>query len=184
MSELAKLQAENARLIALLELHGIEWHPRQSVATVSREPEPSRLSTAEKVTLFGRLFRGRTDAYPVRWEGKTSGKSGYTPACANERRAGLFTVDPLGFVTTDTPCTWFDPEAYKLQPIFQSPALGSATIEVTLPISPRQCLVMTHRSDFHGYIDVGQHVVDEVNRRHIAHCDESFISHSEATRPI
>ena len=89
MSELAKLQAENARLIALLELHGIEWHPRQSVATVSREPEPSRLSTAEKVALFRRLFRGRTDVYPVRWEGKTSGKSGYTPACANEWRAGV-----------------------------------------------------------------------------------------------
>lgn len=89
MSELAKLQAENARLIALLESHGIEWHPRQSVATVSREPEPSRLSTAEKVALFRRLFRGRTDVYPVRWEGKTSGKSGYTPACANEWRAGV-----------------------------------------------------------------------------------------------
>jgi hypothetical protein len=46
-------------------------------------------STAvEKVALFRRLFRGRTDVYPVRWEGKTSGKSGYAPACANEWRAG------------------------------------------------------------------------------------------------
>lgn len=89
VSELAKLQAENARLIALLELHGIEWRPPQTVATVAREPEPCRLSTAEKVALFRRLFRGRTDVYPVRWEGKTSGKSGYTPACANEWRAGV-----------------------------------------------------------------------------------------------
>ena len=47
------------------------------------------LSTAEKVALFRRLFRGRTDVYPVRWEGKTSGKSGYAPACANEWRAGV-----------------------------------------------------------------------------------------------
>jgi hypothetical protein len=39
--------------------------------------------------LFRRLFRGRTDVYPVRWESKTSGKSGYAPACANEWRAGV-----------------------------------------------------------------------------------------------
>jgi len=35
------------------------------------------------------LFRGRTDVYPVRWDSTTSGKSGYTPACANEWRVGI-----------------------------------------------------------------------------------------------
>ena len=85
----ATLQAENARLIALLEAHGIEWRPPQPTVLVAREPESSRLSTAEKVALFRRLFRGRTDVYPIRWEGKTSGKSGYAPACANEWRAGV-----------------------------------------------------------------------------------------------
>lgn len=88
-TDLSTLQAENARLIALLESHGIEWRTPQSAVIVAREPEPSRLSTAEKVALFRRLFRGRTDVYPVRWEGKTSGKSGYAPACANEWRAGI-----------------------------------------------------------------------------------------------
>jgi hypothetical protein len=87
--EIAALQAENARLIALLESNGIEWRPPQPVVVVAREPEPSRLSTGEKVALFRRLFRGRTDVYPVRWESKTSGKSGYAPACANEWRAGI-----------------------------------------------------------------------------------------------
>ena len=86
---LAALQAENARLIALLEAHGIEWRLPQPTAATAQEPEPSRLSTAEKVALFRRLFRGRTDVYPIRWESKTSGKSGYTPACANEWRAGI-----------------------------------------------------------------------------------------------
>ena len=81
--EIATLRAENDRLTALLESHGIEWRAPQSVVVVAREPEPSRLSTADKVALFRRLFRGRTDVYPVRWEGKTSGKSGYAPACAN-----------------------------------------------------------------------------------------------------
>ena len=93
------LQAENARLVALLESHGIAWHaPPAAVspsAPIASVPAPapaspgSSLSTAEKVALFRRLFRGRTDVYPVRWEGKTSGKSGYAPACANEWRAGV-----------------------------------------------------------------------------------------------
>ena len=88
-SELAAIQAENARLIALLETHGIEWRLPQPVAVAAQEPEPSRLSTAEKVTLFRRLFRGRTDVYPIRWKSTKSGKSGYAPACANEWRAGV-----------------------------------------------------------------------------------------------
>ena len=41
------------------------------------------------MALFRRRFRGRTDVYPVRWESKTTGKSGYAPACANEWRAGV-----------------------------------------------------------------------------------------------
>lgn len=85
--ELAALRAENTRLIALLESHGIEWRPPSRPA--APPAEPSRLSTEEKVALFRRLFRGRTDVYPVRWESKTSGKSGYAPACANEWRAGV-----------------------------------------------------------------------------------------------
>jgi superfamily II DNA or RNA helicase len=83
------LRSENARLISLLESHGIEWRlPPEPVATVP-EPEPSKLSTDEKVSLFRRLFRGRTDIYPVRWENSTTGKSGYSPVCANDRRPGI-----------------------------------------------------------------------------------------------
>lgn len=44
----------------------------------------TKQSTAEmKIAFFRSLFRGREDVYPVRWEGK-NGKSGYSPACANE----------------------------------------------------------------------------------------------------
>ncbi len=42
-------------------------------------------STSEaKIALFRSLFRGREDVYPQRFESRTSGKSGYSPACANE----------------------------------------------------------------------------------------------------
>ena len=88
-NEVATQKAENARLIALLEHHGIEWRQPDPAATAPRRLEPSQLSTAEKVALFRRLFRGRSDVYPIRWESKTNGKSGYTPACSNEWRAGF-----------------------------------------------------------------------------------------------
>lgn len=95
---IAALQAENARLVALLESHGIAWRSPCAVAAPALIPPapvpaparpPASLSTAEKVALFRRLFRGRTDVYSVRWESKTTGKSGYTPACANEWRPGV-----------------------------------------------------------------------------------------------
>ena len=60
--ELSALRAENSRLIALLESHGIEW--RAKPPTSPPPVEPSRLSTDEKVALFRRLFRGRTDVFP------------------------------------------------------------------------------------------------------------------------
>jgi len=71
--ELERQRAENARLIALLESHGIEWRlsPPSSAASPSASqspPEYSRISTQDKIDLFRRLFRGRSDVYPVRWE--------------------------------------------------------------------------------------------------------------------
>lgn len=86
--DLAALRAENARLIALLDAHGIAWRVPTEVPKL-QVVEPSRLSKNEKIALFRKLFRGRTDVYPVRWEGKTSGKTGYAPACGNEWRAGV-----------------------------------------------------------------------------------------------
>jgi hypothetical protein len=83
--ELARLRPENARLIELLDTHGIVWRvPEPAAAPVATVP----LTPDDKVALFRRLFRGRTDVYPVRWESK-AGKTGYSPACANEWRAGV-----------------------------------------------------------------------------------------------
>jgi len=85
-----ELKAENARLIALLDANGIQWRAQlEHVVPHASAPESLRFSTDEKVALFRRLFRGRTDVYPIRWESKTTAKSGYSPACANEWRAGV-----------------------------------------------------------------------------------------------
>jgi superfamily II DNA or RNA helicase len=86
------LRAEVARLISLLEANGIEWRSPstpESPAPIATEVESSSLSATEKVALFSRLFRGRTDVYPIRWASKSTGKSGYSPACANEWLAGV-----------------------------------------------------------------------------------------------
>lgn len=83
--QLALLQAENTRLKVLLRQHGIAWAQRQPGPA---SESSARLSPDEKVKLFASLFRGQEDVYPVRWESK-AGKSGYSPACANEWRAGI-----------------------------------------------------------------------------------------------
>lgn len=88
-TDIEELRFENTRLIKLLELHGIDWGLQEKVEV---EPEPIRfieaehspIGTAEKVNIFRKLFRGRTDIYPVQWESKTTGKSGYAPACENK----------------------------------------------------------------------------------------------------
>ncbi len=87
---LAALQAENARLVTLLEANGIEWRLPPDTAPLHKDPATviSCLSTDAKIALFCRLFRGRTDVYPVRWE-SVKGKSGYSPACGNEWKPGI-----------------------------------------------------------------------------------------------
>ncbi|MFC6632962.1 TOTE conflict system archaeo-eukaryotic primase domain-containing protein [Microbulbifer taiwanensis] len=90
--ELQQLRKEITRLKALLNRHGITWEesPVAEQAAIPSQPIPanSHFTTAEKVALFRRLFRGRTDVYPLRWE-SAKGKSGYSPACGNEWRPGI-----------------------------------------------------------------------------------------------
>ncbi len=44
---------------------------------------------AQKIQLFRRLFAGREDVFPLRWENHKSGKTGYAPACTNEWIKGV-----------------------------------------------------------------------------------------------
>ena len=47
------------------------------------------LGQAEKVRLFGDLFRGRRDVFPQTLGEARSGRSGYAPACRNEWVSGV-----------------------------------------------------------------------------------------------
>ena len=67
--------------------------PQRSLPTVApTEPTaaaPVPSTPAEKVALFRRLFRGRTDVFPKYWENPKTKKKGYSPACANEWVRGV-----------------------------------------------------------------------------------------------
>jgi len=88
-----------------------------------------------------------------------------------------------GFITSDNPCVWYDPEAHKRPPLYRSPGLGYPSIEITLPVSPRQMILLNRRS-VSGYLPVPERIVDEMNRRTRAYCSEHFVSNSPTTKPI
>jgi superfamily II DNA or RNA helicase len=91
-AEVARLRAENLELKSLLAAHGIAVPQRMVEEATTKYPAPVRsnaLSPDAKVKIFRRLFHGRDDVYPVRWESQQSGKAGYSPACANEWRRGV-----------------------------------------------------------------------------------------------
>ena len=93
----------------------------------------------------------------------------------------LYTSDKPGFITSDEPCVWYDPEAYKRPPMFRSPGLWSKTLEIILPISPEQCLLL-NRFGMKGYIPAPQLLVDELNKRVINYSKNHFIVRSKTKK--
>lgn len=82
------LAEENARLKKLLTSYGIRWEeipvePSPSSPATAPPASSPQLTPPEKIALFRRLFRGREDIYPRRWE-SAKGASGYSPVCGNE----------------------------------------------------------------------------------------------------
>jgi len=90
--ELRRLREENVRLKALLTRHGIAWEEPTTAEPVPAPaepiPVPAHFTTDNKISLFRRMFRGREDVYPQRWE-SAKGTSGYSPACSNEWKPGV-----------------------------------------------------------------------------------------------
>jgi superfamily II DNA or RNA helicase len=89
---LEALDAERAELRASLAKLKIDLKAGDSAATpssVSDAPVTNTSSSVEKVALFRSLFSGRADVFPIRWENRKTGRSGYSPACANEWVPGV-----------------------------------------------------------------------------------------------
>jgi hypothetical protein len=89
---LAELDLKRHRLVARLDQLQRAAVPIPVAAAPAAPSKPgiSRNSTvAEKIGLFRRLFAGRTDVVPLRWENLKTGRSGYSPACLNEWVRGV-----------------------------------------------------------------------------------------------
>lgn len=91
--ELARLRAENARLLRLLKLTRQEAAPPGPWQSGLFEAPPGLVHADSppeaKVALFGALFAARTDVYAVRWENTRSGKAGWLPAVRGGWRKGV-----------------------------------------------------------------------------------------------
>ncbi|PYO99123.1 MAG: hypothetical protein DMD61_08185 [Gemmatimonadetes bacterium] len=98
--------------------------------------------------------------------------------------AVLETDDELGFITSDRPCVIYNPDMYKWPPMYRNPGLGLEKTEVTLPLSPRQLLLISHHHDLRGYRPVPAALVDEINRRTRFYCEQVFVSWTDKKRPV
>jgi superfamily II DNA or RNA helicase len=94
MTRLTALERERAAIVA--EIETLRSAPNEEPAANKVIPPEKasdlvdRNSTIEsKIALFRRLFRGRPDIFPIRWENRKTGRSGYAPACANEWQRGI-----------------------------------------------------------------------------------------------
>lgn len=74
----ARLQALRSRMTAIADGSQTEGISPTSSAV------PTPVTTAEKLALFRRLFRGREDLFPRLWANDRKGTKGYAPACFNE----------------------------------------------------------------------------------------------------
>jgi superfamily II DNA or RNA helicase len=92
-SQVARLHAENARLLRLLELTPSQARPPGPVQTGMFDAAPNSVRAesppAAKVAFFAALFGARTDVYAVRWENSRSGKAGWMPALRGGWRRGV-----------------------------------------------------------------------------------------------
>ena len=84
-ARLAELDVERTSLEK--RLRSIQTRPVGSNSDTANISSASKAS--EKIALFRRLFAGRQDVFPVRWENSKTVRSGYAPACANEWVRGI-----------------------------------------------------------------------------------------------
>ena len=92
-AELARLRAENARLLKLLRLTPQQAAPPAPGQAAFFEAPPGvvhhRSSQDTKVAFFGALFAARADVYATRFDNHRTGKSGWVPAVRGGWRKGV-----------------------------------------------------------------------------------------------
>jgi hypothetical protein len=92
-AELARLRAENARLLRLLQLTPQQASPPGPAQAAYFEAAPGFVHNGSppetKIRFFGALFAARTDVYAVRYDNPHTGKGGWVPAVRGGRLKGV-----------------------------------------------------------------------------------------------
>jgi Protein of unknown function (DUF4238) len=99
------------------------------------------------------------------------------PVLARMNLVVFTTEDDVGFITSDHPCARFDPERRS-----RPPSLESATIEVTMPMSPNS-LVLLCWADLPPYKEITPFEVEKANRLQQMNSAESFVVRRNVTKP-
>lgn len=88
--QLMNLDAKRSILVSLLEKLQAQLDGPQPAVRVAESigPYTSGGITDDDVNIFMKLFSGRQDVFPKRWESR-NGRSGYSPACRNEWVRGV-----------------------------------------------------------------------------------------------
>ncbi len=85
-----KQQKSRRRLAALMAELTALASPISILPTSAKQPSVKIPATPkEKISLFRKLFRGRSDVYPMLWMSSKTGRKGYSPACGNEWIRGI-----------------------------------------------------------------------------------------------
>lgn len=87
------------------------------------------------------------------------------------------------FITSDNPCVWFDPADYQNPRPFGAGGLISPTLEIILPLSPKQMLFFGGKLIVSSlYLPAGNEMVDNLNKRTRLFSDEFFVSNSSKVK--
>jgi hypothetical protein len=89
------------------------------------------------------------------------------------------------FITSDSPCVWFDPASFQAPTPRGAGGLISPTNEITLPLSPNQMIVFGKKllplTSYVAMHDVS--MIDNLNKRTRLFSHEYFISNENKIKP-
>lgn len=145
-----------------------EWAGRASEEQIRNFNGPLQVSEDLEATSLSREDVQRIVQYPTQTILPAAIRA-QVPLLFKMNAAILCTADETGFITSDHPCTWYDP-TYRNFP----PRLTSRTIEVTLPLSPQQLLLFNRRGIV-GYINVQLRTVAQANWALRSRCHGHYV---------
>jgi hypothetical protein len=94
----------------------------------------------------------------------------------------LYSISKARFLTSDNPSVFFDPESKHRPLMYRGVGLGYETIEITLPITPQQALLLSWR-DNPQIIELSRKRVEILNQRTWAYASEFVVSNSSIVKP-